>query len=76
MISCKNGKKSPDIIDAASFAFLEDANEYMVADNVKSMLNSASENAKAKFALYVRGYRLKKSDTTITGVKNLPKVSY
>ena len=29
----KNGIKSPDIIDAMSFAFLEDANSYIVADN-------------------------------------------
>ena len=43
-----NGIKSPDIIDAASFAFLEDANDYMVADHVARAVNSAMEAAKAK----------------------------
>lgn len=43
----KNGIKSPDIMDAKSFAFLEDAT-YMVSDNAGHGATAAIENAKAK----------------------------
>ncbi|PKD39439.1 hypothetical protein CWO84_15425 [Methylomonas sp. Kb3] len=42
----KNGIKSPDIFDAKSFAWLEDA-VYMVSDNAGSGVTSAVESAKA-----------------------------
>lgn len=45
----KNGIKSPDIFDAMSFAWLEDA-VYMVAENAGSGENTALESAKAKAA--------------------------
>jgi hypothetical protein len=42
-----NGIKSPDIIDAMSFAYLEDAT-YMVADNIAVNSNSAANAARSK----------------------------
>lgn len=44
----KNGISSPDIIDAASFVFLEDATDYMVSENAGSgHVSSAIADAKA-----------------------------
>jgi len=43
----KNGIKSPDIFDAKSFAWLEDA-IYMVSDNAGSGVNSAVAKAIAE----------------------------
>lgn len=44
----KNGIKSPDIFDSMAFAWLEDAQDYMVADNnALSSLNTAGNRAKA-----------------------------
>lgn len=43
-----NGIKSPDIFDAMSFAWLEDANTYMVAENSgRGEMKTAAESAKA-----------------------------
>lgn len=44
----KKGIKSPDIFDAMSFVWLEDANSYMVAENRgSSETNTAADTAKA-----------------------------
>jgi hypothetical protein len=42
-----NGIKSPDIIDAMSFAFLEDAHYMVAANDAISNRNSAADSAKA-----------------------------
>lgn len=43
----KKGIKSPDIFDAMSFAWLEDANTYMVADNSSLSQGTSADKAKA-----------------------------